>query len=238
VYGAACEPFSILLLDRTDVLNAARPIRWIVPLLAALVPAGGTIIDRIAVSVGNQVITTSDIDREIRASAFLQGAAPDFSAAGRRATADRMVEQKLIRRELETSRYPVPQPSEIDPVLAELIQKQFHDEAAYRAALHAYGITEQDVRDELLWQRTLLLFVDDRFRPAVQVTDQEIRDYFDKVVAPAAKAAHPDETATLEAYRDQIVRTLTGQRADEEMDRWLKEARSRTEIVYHPEAFE
>ena len=196
------------------------------------------IIDRIAVSVGNRVITTSDLDREIRVTAFLDGAKPDFSAAGRHATADRMVEQRLIRHELETSRYPVPQPSEIDPVLAELVKKQFHDEAAYRTALHTYGITEQDVRDELLWQRTLLLFVDDRFRPAVQVTEQEIKDYFDKVVAPAARAAHPDQPATLDAYREQILRTLTGQRADEEMDRWLKEARARTEIVYHPEAFQ
>ena len=219
-------------------MSAARPIRWIVLLLAALASAGAVIIDRIAVSVGSQVITTSDIDREIRVSAFLDGSTPDFSTTGRRATADRMVEQKLIRRELETSRYPVPPPAEIDPVLAALVQKQFHDEAAYRAALAAYGITDQDVRDELLWQRTLLLFVDDRFRPAVQVTDQEVKDYFDKVVAPAALAAHPDQPATLDAYRDQIVRTLTGQRADQEMDQWLTQARARTDVVYHPEAFQ
>ncbi len=218
-------------------MTATRPIRFFVLLVAACPPAAADIIDRIAVSVGTQVITTSDIDREIRVSSFLQGSVPDFSSAGRRATADRMVEQKLIRHELETSRYPVPKVAEIDPVLAGLIQKQFHGEAAYRAALQSYGITEQDVRDELLWQRTFLLFVDDRFRPAVQVTDQEVKDYFDKVVAPAARAAHPGQPVTLDAYREQIARTLTGQRTDQEMDRWLKAARGRTEVIYHPEAF-
>jgi hypothetical protein len=219
-------------------LITTRPIRWFVLLLAAVAPAAADIIDRIAVSVGAQVITASDLDREIRVSAFLQGSVPDFSPAARRATADRMVDQKLIHHELETSRYPVPQASEIDPVLAELIQKQFHGEAAYRSALQAYGISEQDVRDELLWQRTFLLFVDDRFRPAVQVTEQDVKDYFDKVVAPAARAAQPGQPALLDAYREQILRTLTGQRTDQEMDRWLKAARNRTEVVYHPEAFQ
>ena len=66
------------------------------------------IIDRIAVSVGNQAITISDLDREIRVTAFLNRTPPDFSPAARRATADRMVEQRLILRELENSRYPSP----------------------------------------------------------------------------------------------------------------------------------
>ena len=218
-------------------MTLARSIRPIALLLAALSPAAAAIIDRIAVSVGSQVITTSDIDREIRVLAFLSGSTPDFSAANRHTTADRMVEQKLIRHELESSRYPVPKASLIDPALADMVQKQFHGDAGYRTALTAAGITDQDVRDELLWQYTLLEFVDDRFRPAVQVSDQEVKDYFDKVVEPAALAAHPGETPKLDEYRDQVVKTLTGQRADEEMDRWLKEARSRNPIVYHEEAF-
>jgi hypothetical protein len=206
--------------------------------LAALAVANGEVIDRIAVSVENRVITASDIDREIRVLAFLQGSNPDFSAANRRATADRMVEQKLIQRELEASRYPVPQASEIEPLLADLIQKQFHGSTGYHQALEKYGITDHDVRDELLWQRTLLLFIDDRFRPAVQVSDQDVQEYFNRVVAPAARAAHPGQPVTLEEYRERIIQTLTGQRTDQEMDRWLKEARNRAAIIYHPEAFQ
>ena len=101
-----------------------------------------------------------------------------------------------------------------------------------------YGITDQDVKDVLLWQRTLLLFIEVRFRSGVQVTGQEIRDYFDKVVQPAAEAAHPGQPIALEDYRDRIEHTIAGQRDDLQMDTWLKEARSRTEIVYHEEAFQ
>jgi hypothetical protein len=195
------------------------------------------IIDRIAVSVGNRVITESDIDREIRVTAFLDRVKPNLSPAARRTAAERMVEQKLIRRELETSRYPVPTPEEVEPVLQKLKTSVFHDEQDYQRALRQYGLTDDDVRRELLWQRTLLQFIEVRFRPGAQVTDQEIQDYFTKVVEPAARAAHPGQPIALEDYRNQIEQKLTGQRQDQEMDTWLQQARRRTEIVFHDEAF-
>ncbi len=210
------------------------------PLLLLLVPLAtpaADLLDRIAVSVGNRVITTSDIDREIRINAFLAGAKPDFAPAARRATAERMVEQTLVRRELETSRYPIPAASEIEPALDDFKRTQFAGEDEYRRALESYGITEQDVKDQLLWQRTLLMFLGVRFRSGVQVTADEIRDYYDRVVEPAAKAAHPGQVPTLENYREQIEEKLTGDRVDRDMDAWLREGRKRTEIIYHDEAF-
>jgi len=196
------------------------------------------IIDRIAVSVGSRVITTSDLDREIRVTAFLNGVKPDFTAAAKKTAVDRMVEQKLIRIELENARYPTPAPSEVEPELAEFKVRFFQDDAAYQQALAAAGITEQDVKDELLWQRALLMFIDVRFRPGVQVSDAEIQEYFDKTVAPAARLAHPTVPAKLEDYHDQIEQTLIGQKVDHDMDLWLQAARRRTAIVYHPEAIE
>ena len=198
---------------------------------------GAEILDRIAVSVGNRVITATDLDREIRVTAFLNGAKPDLSAANKRATAERMVDQKLIRHELETSRYPVPAASEVEPELDAFRKRYFTSDADYHRALGQAGITEADLKAELLWQRTLLLFIDVRFRPGVQVSDQEIQDYFDHTVAPAARAAHPGETPNLQQYRAEIEQKLTGEKVDQEVDRWLKQVRQRTEIVFHPEVF-
>ena len=69
------------------------------------------------------------------------------------------------------------------------------------------------------------------------LSDREIEDYFEKTVEPAARAAHPDQPVALEDFRAQIEQTLTGQRADREMDVWLHQARERTAVVYHDEAF-
>ncbi|MGO9260197.1 MAG: hypothetical protein ACLQU1_28385 [Bryobacteraceae bacterium] len=205
-------------------------------LLAAV--AWGAIIDRIAVSVGNQVITLRDVEREIRVAAFLNGVKPDLSTANKRATAERLVEQKLIRREMETSRFPVPAAADVEPALEKFKKDSFPSETDYQHALAEYGITGQDVKDLLVWQRTLLEFISLRFRPGVQVSDQEIQDYFDRVVVPAARAAHPGQPVALEDFRAQIEQALAGQQADRDMDTWLTEAKKRTQIVFHQEALE
>jgi len=208
-----------------------------IPLLLLAGALHAEIIDRVAVSVGNQAITTSDLDREIRVAAFLNRTPPDFSPAAWRATADRMVEQRLIMRELENARYPSPPGSEIDPILDKFKKDNFPNDDDYRRALAESGITEQDVRDELLWQRRLLLFINVRFQPTVQVSDQDIQDYFAKVVEPAAKAAHPGQPVNLEDYRPQIEEKLTGDQVDKQMSAWLEDARKRSDVVVHQEAF-
>jgi hypothetical protein len=214
-------------------------LKRIAPLLAiCALAASATIIDRIAVSVGNRAIAASDIDREIRIAAFLNGVKPDFSPSARRIAAGRMVEQTLVRIEVETSRYPVPTSTEVQTALDGFKKQHYADDAAYQRALTEYGITEQDVVNELLWQRTLLSYIDVRFRPSVQVSDQEIQDYFQKVVKPAAEAAHPGTAATLDEYRDQIEETLAGKKEDDELNRWLEQAKQRSEIIYHDEAFQ
>jgi hypothetical protein len=223
-------------------LTGAAQLRFVAAMMLAMAlamaPAAAVTIDRIAVTVGNRAITSSDIEREIRVTAFLNGQAPDVSVAGKRAAAERMVQQTLVRRELESSRYPTPQPAEIEPTLAAFRRRYYPAEADYRRALAQCGIGDQDMRDALLWQRTLLQFVDVRFRPAVQITAEEIQQYFDRVLAPKLRAAKPGETPALDDYRDQIEDTLAGQREDGEMDRWLREARLLTPIIYHEEAFQ
>lgn len=214
------------------------PLWLLLAVLLFACPTRADIIDRIAVSVGNRVITSSDIDREIRVVSFQQRVKPVFDAATRHSTADRMVEQKLIRRELESSSYPGPTQSDIEPAEAEFKKQNFPSDEAFRRSLADYGITEQDFLDELLWQRTLLLFIEIRFRPGVQLSDSDIQDYFHSVVEPAARAAHPGQPIVLEDYRDRIEETLAGQQVDKQVDSWLKDARQRTEIVFHPEAFQ
>ena len=200
--------------------------------------ARGEIIDRIAASVGNQVITASDLDRDLRVAAFQDGVKLDFSAARKRATVEAMIEQKLIRMELANSRYPLPDPAELAPAIEQFKKAHFKDDQQYRATLAAYGIAEKDFQELLLWQRTLLLFIQVRFETGVQLGSGDVEEYFLKTVKPAAEAAHPGQPVSLEDYRDQIERTLTGQRADRQMDIWLREVRKRTNVVLHEEVLQ
>lgn len=195
-------------------------------------------IDRIAVSVGNRVITTSDLNRQIRVSAFLSGTQPDFSPAAKRAMADRLVAQTLIQNEIDTTRYVVADRSAIEPALQDFKKRYFKSDEDYRRALAAAGLTEQELRDELLHERTVSAFIDVRFHPAVQVTEQDIQEYFEKTVAPAARAAAPGEPVTLDRFHDEIERSLTGKQVDADVEAWLRIAKRRNEILYHEEAFQ
>jgi hypothetical protein len=190
--------------------------------------ARAEIIDRIAVSVGNSVITTSDIEREIRVTAFLNREQPDLSPESRRTTAERLIDQTLVRREMELSRYPQPAPEEIESQWQ--ILRKGRDPAAA-------GLSDDEIRKELVWQLTFLRFVEVRFRPGVQVTDQEVKEYFERAIKPVLQASQPNAEINLDDYRQQIEQTLSARRADEELEVWLKEARKRTEIVFHDEVF-
>lgn len=194
------------------------------------------ILDRIAVSVGSRVITETDIDREIRITALLNNQKPDFSPAAKRQAAERMVDQTLVRSELEASRYLPPTASETDAALGEE-KARYGDDAAYRRALAEYGVSEDDLKARLTWQLTLLRFIDIRFRPGIQIGDEEIRKYFDEHLRAVLEQVHPGQTPSLDEQRAGIEQTLIRQAADAQVEQWLKEAHSRTRIQYHDEVF-
>lgn len=199
--------------------------------------ARAEVIDRIAVSVGTRVITTSEIEREARLTAFLNNTQPDLSPAGRRKTAERLVDQRLVKRELEAARYPAPEPSDVEESVR-AVKARYKTPAAYQQALERYGISEQDVRDYLAWQLAFLRFIDIRFRPAVQISEEQVGEYFEKTVRPLAEKAHPGQTPELEDYREKIEQTLIGQRVDQDLDRWLQSARRRNKVEFREGAFQ
>jgi hypothetical protein len=214
-----------------------RPGRVALLALCALA-AHGEIIDRIAASVDTRVITRSEVERQIRVTAFQDAVKPDLSAKHKQATLQHMIDQKLIQRDLENGRYPLPDPAELNPAIEQFKKDHFKGPEDYTRALADYKITDEDFRDSLLWQRTLLSFIEMRFESGVQVTDQDIAAYFEKTVKPAAEAAHPGEPARLEDYRDQIEKKLGGERADQQLEQWLTNARRRAQIQVHKEALQ
>jgi hypothetical protein len=200
--------------------------------------AGAAIIDRIAVSVGSRVITETDLDREIRITAFLNNA-PLRSRLGneeKREAAERMVDQTLVRNEVEANRYPPPSAADTAAALEEE-KARFGNDAAYRRALAEYGISEDDLKARLTWQLALLRFIGVRFRPGIQITPAEILKYFNEHMRAGLIAAHPGQTPSVDDYSAGIEQTLISQAADQQVEQWLKEARRRTHIQFHDEVF-
>lgn len=197
----------------------------------------GSLLDRLAVTVGHQVILLSDVEREIRLTAFLNGAEPDFSPQGRRQAADRLVEQLFLRREALDMAFagmnePLP-PS----ALAEFKRTRFHNEAEYRTALSTYRLTEEDVIERLRWQAALLRFIELRFQPGVQISQEEVELYYSDEFVPAWRKQHSEPPPPLGDVETEIREILRQRHTDSAVDRWLGQARTQARIRYYEEAF-
>ncbi|HET9319270.1 MAG TPA: hypothetical protein VFO27_05830 [Bryobacteraceae bacterium] len=202
----------------------------------ALAPADAAIIDRIAVTLDSQVITESEIMLEIRLTALLNGEPVDATPQARKKAANRLIEQKLIRREVELGRYVQPSPGEEEPMLKQIHAQRFHGPDDYQKALEKYGVDEAQLRAHLLWQLTLLRFIEVRFPPSVEVTDEDMHQYFVQHLPELEKRA--GKPVNIESVRNEIRDALTEQLVDKQLNDWLAEARGRTHIAFHPEAFQ
>jgi antitoxin component of MazEF toxin-antitoxin module len=196
--------------------------------LAFRLPA--EIIDRIVITVGNQVITQSQVDDEIRVTAFLNREKLDLSAEAKKQEAGRLIEQALIKREMDLSHYPLPELSDAGESLQSL-KAMYPSETGFQDALQSYGITEDELTRRLWWQLTLLRFIDYRFRPGIQVPAGDVQAYYRRQVSEwEQKGTNP--IPTLEESRDQIEEILTQQRIDKALDQWIKDTRSQVAIAY------
>ena len=195
-----------------------------------LVATAAGVIDRVAVVVGNQVITESEVLLEVRLTEFFNGQPLDLAADKRRDAAERLVDQQLIRNEMQIGGYPMPAESEGETVLHKFQQENYQDIPAFRAALEDHGLTEDEVKHHLLWQAAAMRFTDLRFHMAI--------------AAPAAAQAQPSTDQSQSADRaspvapapaaDRSVDTAV----EDQMEVWLKEARSNTRIQFKKGAFQ
>lgn len=188
----------------------------------AAVAAG--VIDRVAVVVGNQVITESEVLLEVRLTEFLNGQPLDVAAGKRKAAAERLVDQQLIRNEMQIGGYPMPAESEGEEVLRKFQQENYQGIPAFRAALENYGLTEDEVKRHLLWQAAAMRFTDLRFHMAI--------------AAPAASSAAASIDQSQSADRSQSTDRSVDTTVEDQMEVWLKEARSNTRIQFKKGAFQ
>ena len=209
----------------------------ILVLLIAPVFAVAELVDRIAAIVGTNIITLSDVLKQIRLTALLNGTEPDNGAASRREAAQRLIEQMLIRREMGSTGESSQVAKAIGPELLELLKTRYPTEGAYREALRKYDVTDEDVKSQLLWQTQLVHFVDQRFRPPLPPSESDLRDYYESTFVPDWPSTHDGKPPSFDEAREEVERQAMEQLANNALDRWLGQARTQTRIRLMPEAF-
>jgi hypothetical protein len=198
---------------------------FVLPLLRA------EIIDRIAITVGRQVITELQLDEELRVTALLNHQAIARDIEAKRGAADRLVEQLIVNHEMALSHSPLPADDETENYLQQ-VRVDYGGEARLDQALAAYNLSETTLREHLTLQLTTLRFIELRFRPNEGVSEADIQNYYQRETT-AWKANHPGEAPPrFEPSRESIRKTLIEARTDEVLTTWLEESRKQLNIIY------
>jgi peptidyl-prolyl cis-trans isomerase SurA len=193
--------------------------------------SGAVILDRIAVIAGPHVIKASDIDRDIRLTDFLNRAPLNFTPTAKKESAERLITQQIIRDEIVSGGYRRPPESEAAQLETELVRDRFGgSEQKLRDALQRYSLTAPQLREQLLWQITVLQFIDQRFRGGVVVTEDEVRAYYDQHEYP--------KNQSFDVLAPKIRTALEGERINQSFNDWLDQARKSERVVFKPGAFE
>jgi hypothetical protein len=192
-----------------SALESLAVVLW----LAAAAHAG--VVDRVAVVVGDHVITESQVLDQLRLSEFENGKPLALGPEERRAAAEQLVDQELIRNEMQIGGYELPPESAAGGMLDKFRREHYPDAAAFRDALAKYGLTENQLKEYFRWQLAVIRFTDVRFQPTVPVQGPGGANR----MSPGAAASD-------------------GNNVDEMLDAWLKQARAATRIRFVPEAFQ
>jgi hypothetical protein len=182
------------------------------------------VVDRVAIAIGYQAISELEIDEELRVTALLNHKAVPHDVNSRRDAADRLIQQFLIQREMQVSRYPAPDQKEVDDYASRVAQ-DFGGPLGLDQTLAKYHLDAPTLRHHLAEQLAALRFIEARFGPEVSVSDAEVDAFLE-----AERRTDPGHGAQVD--RDLVRQEITTKQTDEALAVWLEEARKRFDIIY------
>ncbi len=200
--------------------------------LAVSLAFGGSIIDRIVATVNGHIILQSDWEDEVRYEAFMDGHdLPQVTPEARKAALDRLIDQELLRQQINASDSFHAGEADVDNRLLE-IRKHYDpsgNDAEWQQMLAKHGLTEAEVKDRIALQLSLMHLVDARLRPNVQVDEKSIARYYNQELLPQLQRSG-NQSVALAAATPKIKELLTEQKVNELLVAWLQNLRSESTI--------
>jgi hypothetical protein len=181
------------------------------------------VVDRIVARVETYIILLSDVRELSRYQTFLDGKAQSDSNI-----LNRLIDQWIVRSEAGVARFPQPSDEDVDRSI-ERLKRSFSSPEEFQTRQKQSGITDDEIRRFVRAQLYLSNYLDSRFRPAIQIDEKAIEDFYKTRVVPRAES-RGQTPPTLENARDFIQEALVQGAINEQADRWLKESRTRVRV--------
>lgn len=192
----------------------------------------GEIVDRILATVNGHVILQSDWEDALCYQAFVSGRSLDqLTAEDRKGALDRLIDQELLREQMQSSDFPHATQQEIDLRISD-VRNQYPEagtNSAWQALLVRYGLTESELKSRVALELDLLRLVDARLRPSVQIDSKSIESYYNQQLLPQLREKGAREVP-LSEVTPKIRELLTQQKLNQLLTAWLQNLRASSEI--------
>jgi hypothetical protein len=185
--------------------------------------SGAQQVDGVAVRIEDDIITESEV-RELGAFQTLV----DGKSKPRVELIRELSDQWLIRTEATATKYGQPPAEDVDRAYAEFV-KQFPSPEDFQKRCASAGLTEAAVRRMVAQQLYLSRFIDYRFRPEAQVSDEQVETYYRDEFSPQLKARN-EPVPPLDDVDDTIREVLIQRAISDRAAKWLSESRDRLKI--------
>jgi peptidyl-prolyl cis-trans isomerase SurA len=181
------------------------------------------VMDRIVARVETEIILLSDVRQLSRYQVFLDGKAQSDADI-----LSRLIDQWIVRNEATVARFPKPSDDEVDRSI-ERLKRSFASPEEFQVRQKNSGITDEEIRQFVSAQLYLSNYLDSRFRPAIQIDEKAIEEFYKSRVVSRAES-RGQTPPTLDTARDFIQEALVQEAINEQADRWLKESRTRVRV--------
>jgi hypothetical protein len=204
-------------------------------IVIALLLAGigqAQVVDRMVAVVNKHVILESELDQATRVE-FLMQAKPieRVTSVDRTIVLDRLIDRSLLDQQIVNPNMLDPAPEELKAKIEELRQgvPGASTNESWTKILAGYGLTQQDLEEQLTSQFRILRFIDLRFRGLVRIDKEAIAAYYQDRFLPEVRKRNASEPQ-LSEVSDKIEQILAEQRIDELLNNWLKTLRAQAHI--------
>jgi hypothetical protein len=202
-------------------------------LLFTISAFAGEVIDRIVATVDHHAIVQSEWEDAVRfeclmADRLLASVTPEE----RRKTLDRVIDQTLLREQMEASSFPRAGVDEVVTRIREIRDQNpsWKTEDGWHRALSGYGLTEEDVTERVGMQLDMMRFIDMRFRPNIHIDPRSVEEYYTEQLVPELRRSGAAQV-TLQEASPKIEEVLVQQRMDEMLTAWLRNLRQQIPVV-------
>jgi hypothetical protein len=190
---------------------------WLSPL------SSQQLLDRVVARVNGNAITQSDVN-----AAIALGMIDDANAGDATAAVDQLIRRQLVLAEVARFAPPEPDPSLVDREVATMKTRAG---ARLPQVMQATGIDETRIRDLARDTLRIQAYLNQRFGTTVQVSDEEVRQYY---------RAHPSEFVRNgspvpfeEAEPDARQRAAAARRTAT-IAQWMIDLRGRADVAARP----